>query len=89
MLQEQGCQFDVIRYLEEGIRAEDAPAIAAHVNSVRRKDIPEGVGGDTNTIEGRAALILAQPRCMERPVLINTGVAAIGRPPENVLKLLD
>lgn len=89
MLQEQGCQTDVIRYLEQGIRAEDAPAIAAHVNSVRRKDIPEDASGDPNTIQGRAELILAHPRCMERPVLINNGVAAIGRPPENVLKLLD
>lgn len=89
MLQEQGCHPDVIRYLERGIRAEDAPAIAAHVNCVRRKDIPEGASGDINTIEGRAELILAHPRCMERPVLIYNGVAAIGRPPENVLTLLD
>ena len=89
MLQEQGCQLDVIRYLEEGVAPEDAQAIAIHANSVRPKDIPDGADGDASTVEGRAELILAFPRCMERPVLINNGMAVIGRPPENVLTLLD
>ena len=79
----------MIRYLEEGVAPEDALAIAIHTNSVRPKDIPDGADGDASTVEGRAELILAFPRCMERPVLINNGTAVIGRPPEDVLTLLD
>jgi arsenate reductase len=89
LLEQQGCLPDVIRYLEEGVQAEDANAIAVHANSVRRKDLPEGANGDVSTVEGRAELILAHPRCMERPVLVHNGVAVIGRPPEDVLTLLE
>jgi len=89
LLGEHGAQVDVVRYIDEGVLPADALAIALHSNSVRPKDIPEGSDGDASTVEGRAKLILAHPRCMERPVLINNGVAVIGRPPEDILTLLD
>jgi len=32
--------------------------------------------------------IIAFPKLMQRPIVINNGRAAIGRPPENVLEIL-
>lgn len=33
--------------------------------------------------------MLAHPKLMERPIVVAGGKAALGRPPENVLKILD
>jgi arsenate reductase len=34
-------------------------------------------------------LLIDNPKTLQRPILINNGQAVIGRPPENILVLLD
>ena len=42
-----------------------------------------------DSVDDIAALLVANPKVLERPVLVADGQAVIGRPPENVLKLVE
>ncbi|MDP6865445.1 MAG: ArsC/Spx/MgsR family protein, partial [Candidatus Poseidoniaceae archaeon] len=58
-------------------------------NIVRRKDV---VGDfDVKNLDAKSIqqLLLEQPKCLERPVLIHNGQAVIGRPPELILEFLQ
>lgn len=48
-----------------------------------------GLSGDNGYSDAQWLAVLAEhPRLIERPVLVYEGRAVIGRPPENVLKIL-
>lgn len=46
-----------------------------------------GLNGDSSEAELIAAMV-ATPKLIERPIVLNGNKAAIGRPPESVLKIL-
>jgi len=89
LLAEREVEVEVVRYLEEGIRVDDMDVLAGLEGIVRAKDAgKECMAGLTNTEEVKA-LLTGQPKLLERPVLIRDGRAVIGRPPEEILRLLD
>lgn len=61
------------------------------VDLMRRKEAPFKELGLDNSSKDRATLVQAMhdnPVLIERPIVIANGKAAIGRPPEDVLKIL-
>lgn len=88
LLEEQGVEVNVIRYLETGVEKDDLPIIANLENVIRKKEAGPEAMASLNSSEDVMALLQNNPRALERPILIVDGQAVIGRPPENVLSLL-
>ena len=96
LLQEQGLEPQIIRYLET---PPDALALKALLNLLglepralmRRKEAPYKALNlaDAGLTEAElVAAMVANPILIERPIVTANGKAAIGRPPEQVLSIL-
>jgi len=80
---------DVVRYLEVGIHADDLDLLGELEGIVRSKDAGKEIMAGLQTSADIKTLLEAQPNLLERPVLVHNGRAVVGRPPENILELLD
>lgn len=96
LLREHSVEPEVIEYLAtppDHTRLRElvnALGISAH-DLVRRGEqawAESGLGDDASEAQVIAALVAA-PILIERPIIVNGERAVIGRPPENVLSLLD
>lgn len=96
LVQQQGVEPEIIEYLKEPPSVEELEKILDMLGMeprdlMRRKEKEyKELGLDDPTL-GRDALIQAMvdhPKLIERPIVINKGKAAIGRPPESVLEIL-
>ncbi len=96
LLEENNVDAEIVKYLE-------TPPTAAELDSVltllgmeprdlmRKKEAEYTGAGLDNPELDRAALIagmVANPRVIERPIVLANGKAAIGRPPESVLSII-
>ena len=96
LLQSQGRQPSVIEYLESPPDAETLAAILDMLgleprDLIRTAEKEYTAAGLDDPTLGRAELIAAMiehPRLIQRPIVVTGGKAALGRPPENVLKIL-
>ncbi len=97
LLEENGATPRIIRYLEGELdratleRMLDALALSPR-DLLRRNEIEYSEHGFADATLDRDALIermLRHPRVIERPVVLLGDRAVIGRPPENVLALLQ
>lgn len=89
LLEDRGVSVDVVRYLEVGVVEEDLPLLASLKGIVRKKEAGAHIIATLETEDDVVALLRSNPRVLERPVLVVEGKAVIGRPPEDVLSLLD
>ena len=89
LLDERGVDVDVVRYIEVGIHADDLDLLGELEGIVRSKDAGKEVMAGLQTSADIRTLLKAQPNLLERPVLVHNGRAVVGRPPENILMLLD
>ena len=89
LLQERGIEVDVHRYLEEGILNEDLDLLAEMDGIVRSKEAGKAIMAELTSPEAVKNLLRTQPKLLERPVLVHYGKAVIGRPPEDILALLE
>jgi arsenate reductase len=89
LLTERGVEVEVHRYLEEGVAIEDLDVLAGLEDIVRKKDAGKAVMDTLTTPEDVKALLSTQPWLLERPVLVANGKAIIGRPPEDILQMMD
>ena len=89
LLEERGYEVNVVRYLETGVLEEDLALLAQLDGIVRKKDAGKVVMASLQSEEDIMALLRTNPKVLERPVLISGQQAVIGRPPEDVLSLLD
>ena len=87
LLKERGVAFEEWRYLTEGVHAEDLSLLGALDGIVRTNDVEGEV--DLSDVDAIRALLASNPKPMQRPVLVHEGRAVIGRPPEDILQLLD
>ncbi|MGB0617155.1 MAG: arsenate reductase family protein [Candidatus Poseidoniaceae archaeon] len=87
LLKERGVAFEERRYLTDGVHAEDLSLLAALDGIVRTNDVEDEV--DLSDVAAIRALLASNPKPMQRPVLVHEGRAVIGRPPEDILHLLD
>ncbi|MCB2102422.1 MAG: arsenate reductase (glutaredoxin) [Rhodobacterales bacterium] len=93
LIQDQGVEPAIVEYLETPPSAAELKAILAKLGKgprdiLRRKEAKEeGLAPD---LDGDAliAAMVAHPRVIERPIVVNGDKAAMGRPPESVLEIL-
>ena len=95
LLEEQGVEAEVIKYLETPPSKEELKALLKMLGMGARElmrtkeDIYKELG--LKDIEDEEALIeamVANPKLIERPIVMKDGKAVIGRPIENVVELL-
>ncbi|MEE8371987.1 MAG: arsenate reductase (glutaredoxin) [Sphingomonadales bacterium] len=96
LLEERDVAPEIVLYLEEPPSPEQLDAVLGMMNREPREVMRAGeavykeLGLGDPTLD-RSALIRAMsenPILIERPIVIYDGQAAIGRPPESVLKIL-
>ncbi len=97
LLQERGVPLEIVEYLDtppsqtelEAILEalpEEAATLVRHDKHFKSLELdPDAY----ETPESVIALLLKHPALMQRPIAVRGGSARIGRPPENVLELLD
>ena len=89
LLEHRGVEFETYLYLKEGVAKEDMAILVTLDGIVRKKDMDNSVKIDLSNNEAISELLESMPKLLERPILIRNGNAVIGRPPEDILTLLD
>jgi arsenate reductase len=96
LLEEQGVEVEVIKYLENPpSRAEltvllEMLGLSAKGLMRSKEDIYKELGiNEINDEDMLVGLMVANPKLIERPIVIKDGKAAIGRPIENIIELLE
>jgi len=96
LLNDQAIEPEVVEYLKTPPSAEELTGILKMLGIgarelMRKKEAEYKASGadnpdlnDTELVE----LMVANPKLIERPIVIKDGKAAIGRPPEQVLDIL-
>ena len=87
IMNESGVEFEEYRYLDLGIASEDMQLLSSLENVIRTSDI-KGETVDLSNQNSVVELLTNNPRLLQRPILVNDGKAAIGRPPEEIITLL-
>lgn len=96
LLQEQGVEPEIIRYLEtpptEQILENILDALGLEPRELMRKGEKEykEQGLDDPELDHKALIraMVETPKLIERPIVIKGNKVALGRPPENVLDIL-
>ncbi|KAF3981908.1 MAG: arsenate reductase (glutaredoxin) [Methylococcales symbiont of Hymedesmia sp. n. MRB-2018] len=96
LIQEQGIEPEIIEYLKTPPSEHELTIVLGYLkieprDLMRKKEVEYKESGMNNPDLDKEALIkgmVATPKLIERPIVINDGKAAIGRPPENVLAIL-
>jgi len=97
LLEERGIEPEVIRYLDTPPTVEELTRLLdllglEPLELMRRSEAPFkelGLGDGTHSREELIAAMVANPVLIERPIVVRGERAALGRPPEAVLDLLD
>ena len=96
LIQEKGEEVEIIEYLRNPLTFEDLEVILVKlaispIDLIRNKEEiwkEEYKGKELKDDEIIQAMV-NHPKIMERPIVINGMKAIIGRPPENVLEIID
>jgi len=96
LLRDNGTEPEIVEYLNTPPSVAEMTNILALLDMeprdlMRKKEAPyaeRALAADHHSTEALIAAMLADPILIERPIVVSGGNAVIGRPPENVLKLL-
>lgn len=96
LLTSRGIEPQVVEYLQSPPSAAELDELLTMLGReprelMRKKEAAYRESGADDAGLDRAALIalmVANPTLIERPIVINGGRAAVGRPPEDVLEIL-
>ncbi|XOV87452.1 MAG: arsenate reductase (glutaredoxin) [Pseudomonadota bacterium] len=96
LIQEQGITPEVIRYLEQPPSAQTLKRLLQMLGMSPRALLRKGedaykargLADDSLTDEAIVEAMVAEPKLIERPIVVRGDRAVLGRPPENVLDLL-
>lgn len=97
LLDSRGINFDVVKYLETPPSEKEIAKIVkmlgiepAQLVRKGEKLLKELKLGDQNLSDKQwIAILAANPTLIERPIVVHDGRAAIGRPLENIVEILD
>ena len=96
LLQERGCQCEVINYLDTPPSIEELVQLLDQLGMTARELLRKGeaeyaeLGLDDPALSEHdlIAAMSQYPRLIERPIVVANGKAKLGRPPESVLGIL-
>jgi arsenate reductase len=94
LLGERGIEPEIIEYLVTPPSAQELTNILAMLGKaprdIMRKKEAKEAGLDDPSLDDAALIkaMVANPIVIERPIVINNGKAAMGRPPESVIDIL-
>ncbi len=96
LIQEQGIQPEIIEYLKDTLTTDEIQTILKLLDlsprQLMRKGEPiykeKSLDDPTLTDDELIEAMIENPILIERPILIANKKAALGRPPESVLKIL-
>lgn len=96
LLEENGVTPEIVEYLKTPPTVQELTSIVNKLgvsirDIIRTKETEyKEVGADNANLSDLelATLLVATPKLIERPIVINGDKAAIGRPPENVLAII-
>lgn len=94
-LEDKGCNFEVVKYLDEGIDEKELADIIAKTGRpvfdfVRTQEQvykDEFKGKDLSDKEW-IKVLAENPKLLQRPIVINGDKAVLGNPPEDIDKIL-
>ena len=97
LLEEKGTEAEVIEYLKTPPDAETLKAIikSLGINAIQLVRTHEdefkqaGLDRDDITEDEIINAMVRYPKLIERPIVVNNSKVAIGRPPKNILSILD
>ena len=94
-LEEKGCAFEVIKYLDKGLSKDQLTALIAKTGKkpfdfVRQheQDYKDNYKGKTFTDEQWIEILSKNPKLLHRPIVENGDVAVLGNPPENISEII-
>ena len=97
ILNEKGVKYKIIKYIETPPSPSELKIIAKKLNLSAKNFIRKSEQDykklniseqKLNNDEEMFELMSANPKIIERPIIVNGSKACIGRPPENILKIL-
>ncbi len=96
LLEEKGLQPEIIKYLDTPPDADQVKTLLAQLGMssarqlmrTKEQEYKELGLGEVQDEEALIAAMVAHPRLIERPIVVNNNQAALGRPPEQVLDIL-
>ena len=86
LLEQKGVEFETYLYLNQGVASEDMSVLINLEGIVRVNDLEQKE--DLGNPEAVKKLLEENPKLLQRPILIANGNAVIGRPPEEILRLI-
>mgnify|MGYP001041396278 FL=1 len=96
LLEERGFEPEVVKYLDTPLTAKMLKDVIGKLSItpwalLRRKEAEFKETGLTESSKDGdvIAAMIAHPKLIERPIVVTGDRAVLGRPPENVLELLD
>ncbi len=95
LIREKGVEPNIVEYLKEPPTAQDLRQILDMLgvgprDILRKKEAKEaGLDDPSISDDDLIEKMVAAPQVIERPIVIRHAQAVMGRPPENVLSLLD
>ncbi|MCL1058221.1 arsenate reductase (glutaredoxin) [Shewanella gelidimarina] len=96
LLEEQGCDIQVIDYLKTPLSADEITSIQTKLGVSPRQMMrvkedeykQQNLSDESLTDAQLIQAMVDTPKLIERPIVLANNKAAIGRPPENVLAIL-
>ena len=86
LLEERGVEFETYLYLKQGIATEDMSVLINLEGIIRVNDLDQKADFDNPKVVKK--LLEENPKLLQRPILISNAQAVIGRPPEEILRLI-
>ena len=95
ILEESGKEHEVIKYLEDELSETDLKAVISKlgikpINLIRKNEAiwKSEYKGKTLSDQQIIEAMLANPKLIERPIVINGKKAVVGRPPQMILNII-
>lgn len=95
ILEESGKDYEVVKYLEDVPSKSELKQIIkllgiAPLELIRKNEAiwKENYKGQTLSNDQVIDAMIAHPKLIERPIVINNGMAVIGRPPQKILEII-
>ena len=90
LLNDKGVEFEEYRYLDNGIKDDDLTLLASLRGIIRKQEKEfKQLNFPINSSADIIKALRMKPKLLERPVLVKDGKAVIGRPPEEILTIID